>query len=98
MENPSIAAVAFETHIQTIFDNKCSQCHGDGEKKANLDMRTLKALLKGSENGAVLVAGSLEQSPLWETIETGKMPPPKKPKLTDDEKTLIRKWILAGAK
>jgi hypothetical protein len=95
---PAVRAVSFASRVLPIFQDKCIACHGDPTIKGGLDLRTLAAIKKGGENGAGTVAGKPDDSTIWMQIADGNMPPPKKPKLTDDEKKLIHDWIASGAK
>jgi len=95
---PSRPALTFAKDVQPILSAKCVTCHGNNnKKKGDLDLRTLNALLKGGENGQVVVGGQLDKSPLWESVESGTMPPGKV-KLTAAEKATVRRWIEGGAK
>lgn len=49
-------------------------------------------------DGEAVKPGDPDNSLLWQQIVEGKMPPKNKPKLTDDEKKLIKEWIAGGAK
>jgi mono/diheme cytochrome c family protein len=86
----------FETDIAPIFKAKCHKCHGDSERKADLDLRSLASLLKGGESGPAITANDPEQSLLFEKVAGGEMPPAKKDRLTEAELEIIRRWIEAG--
>ena len=57
-----------------------------------------RATLAGGDSGEAVKPGDPDNSLLWQQIVEGKMPPKNKPKLTADEKRLIREWIAGGAK
>jgi hypothetical protein len=98
-EPPPVPTVLFADQIQPIFKAKCNLCHGDTKSpKGDLDLRTLASIAKGGETGKALVPGNLKDSNIWTWIDEGQMPPPDKPQLRDDEKTLIKNWILSGGK
>ena len=86
--------VSFKDKILPIFKVKCIVCHGDPIIKGDTDLRSLVSIAKNKES---LKAGSLK-STIWLSIDEGTMPPSGKEKLTDDEKTLIKDWILSGGK
>src|SRR6516225_11291715 len=68
-EKPRVAeghAPDFETDVAPIFQTKCLKCHGEKDRKAELDLRTLATLLKGGESGAVIVPKDPDQSLLYE--------------------------------
>ncbi len=92
------STLTFAKDVLPIFRSKCNDCHGQPSKKAGLDLRTLASTLTGGDGGAAVLPGNPAKSPVWETIESGDMPPPGKAKLTDEEKKTIREWIAGGAK
>jgi hypothetical protein len=88
----------FAKDVSPVFQAKCVGCHGALSKRGGLDLRTLASTVKGGNSGAGVKPGDPEQSPVWETVRTGQMPPPNKPQLTAEEKKLILAWIANGAK
>ncbi|MFN0195997.1 MAG: PSD1 and planctomycete cytochrome C domain-containing protein, partial [Planctomycetaceae bacterium] len=91
-------APVFEKDVLPIFTRYCFNCHGKSSPQLGLDLRTARQTLKGSQNGPVLVKGSLEKSLLWEKLSKREMPLAIfKLKLADAEIEIVRKWILAGA-
>jgi mono/diheme cytochrome c family protein len=82
------AADRFRAQILPILQDRCYDCHGDGENKGSLAFDQFKdddELLGGTE--------------LWwsvaKNIRAGIMPPKRKPQLTAEEKQRIDKWIQA---
>src|SRR4051794_20064917 len=67
--------VKFETQIQPILAAKCGQCHGEKKRQAELSLASASDLVRGGESGPVIVAGKPEESPLYEKILAGEMPP-----------------------
>jgi cytochrome c553 len=94
-ENP--AAPQFESDILPLLKAKCWKCHGEEVRKAELSLHTPDAIRKGSESGAILVAGKSGESRLFEVLHEGEMPPDKKDPLTPEQVELVRKWIDSGA-
>ena len=90
-------SVVFEEHIRPVLLAKCGDCHGDDVREANLDLRSMAALIRGGDSGPALVKGRADQSVLLERIDAGEMPPADQPALTSSEIELIRAWIDAGA-
>jgi mono/diheme cytochrome c family protein len=86
----------FEADVAPIFKAKCLKCHGESERKAELDLRTLSSLFKGGESGPAIVSKDPEQSLLFEKVAAGEMPPSKKDRLTEAELETIRRWIEAA--
>ncbi len=97
-QQPTGQAPRFETDVLPLFQAKCLRCHGEKSKKAELDLRTRAGILKGSESGPVVQPGKPEESPLYEMVHSGKMPPGKNNKLNPTEVETIRRWIAAGAR
>jgi hypothetical protein len=60
-----------------------------------LDLSSLAGLIKGSESGAVVVAGAPQDSRLYEMVQKGQMPKGGKP-LKPEQIATIREWIEAG--
>jgi outer membrane biosynthesis protein TonB len=96
--NAPAGAVTFTSHIQKIVQQKCIVCHGEGSIKGKLSMKTLALMTKGGSGGAGIVPGKPGDSMIWQSIDSGDMPPSDKEQLTDAEKKMIHDWIMAGAK
>ena len=88
----------FEQDILPIFTRYCFNCHGKSSPQLGLDLRTARLTMRGSQNGPVVVGGSLQESLLWKKVSTREMPLALfKLKLSDAEIETIRLWIEAGA-
>lgn len=92
--------------VDAIFSKYCLDCHAAPDPEAKLVLENYDMLMKGSENGPVLVPGQSEKSLLVRMVEgkvvkDGKsliMPPGKKrAKLLTSEIAVIKAWIDAGA-
>jgi mono/diheme cytochrome c family protein len=83
--------------VHKLLQARCVMCHGEKVKKADLDLSTAAGLLQGGESGKVVVAGKPDESPLFEKVHSGAMPPKKTDRLAEAEIDLIRGWIAAGA-
>ncbi|MBL8826523.1 MAG: PSD1 domain-containing protein [Planctomycetaceae bacterium] len=91
------APITFESHVRPILKAQCFHCHGeDGEKKGGLDLRLVRFMATGGESGPAVEPGKA-QSLLLDRITSDEMPPGEK-KLSAAEKSLIERWIAAGAK
>lgn len=96
---PKVPEVLFVKEVLPIFKAKCTICHGDTKgPKGGIDVRTVKAIEKGGDNGPGVKGNDLSKSSVWQAVDDGSMPPAGKEQLTDAEKTIIRNWILSGAK
>ncbi len=95
------SAVVFTQFIQPILKAKCTSCHNAGKLKGELMLHSIEGIKKGGENGAVLVARQVENSPLVQRIKLPKeeeehMPPDGKKQITEDELALLEWWIAEG--
>jgi hypothetical protein len=93
-----IASPVFEKDIRPILKAHCFDCHGEGEKlKGGLDLRLRRLMLKGGDEGPVIVPGKPDRSRLFKLVHSGEMPKREK-KLTREQIELIKQWIATGAK
>ena len=83
------------TAIVKLLAARCLECHSGAESKGGLNLSSRDPAAKGGDSGAVIVAGQPDQSLLWHRVRDDEMPP--KHPLADDEKTIIRDWLTAGA-
>src|SRR5438552_18769418 len=97
---PVIAAPppTFEKNIRPILKAHCFDCHGESEKlKGGLDLRLERLMLKGGDEGPVIVPGKPEKSLLLKLVRSGEMPKREK-KLTPGQVAMIKTWIATRAK
>jgi hypothetical protein len=101
--------VTYAVDIQPIFQKSCYPCHGpkNAKPKGKLRLDTLAAVLKGGEDGPILVKGDSAKSVVVANIchqgdSDDYMPPPDNKEniqaLTKEQIGLIRAWIDQGAK
>ena len=69
--------VKFIRDLAPDFVTICQRCHSGNNPRGGFRTVTFEDLMRGGDSGAVLVAGDLEGSRLWELINGGppKMPP-----------------------
>jgi cytochrome c551/c552 len=92
--------ITFPENIQTIIDAKCMGCHKPDARneKAREKLQWEKVAAMNTEEQTHLIAE------LFETLEEGKMPPPKMVernpdmKLSDDETKQLLTWVEAEDK
>lgn len=96
----TVKAVSFHGQILPILRESCFDCHGPERQKGKLRLDSAEAILAGSEQGPVLVAGQPAESKLY-TLTT--LPPDhedsmpaKGDPLTKEQTELLRLWILQG--
>ena len=92
----------YARHIHPVLDAKCVSCHGASMVKANLRLDTYDHLMRGGQDGAVLLPGKPEDSMLLARVTLPNsdkhfMPAEGRTPLTSEEISRIRAWIRAGA-
>ena len=96
--------VNFQSEILPILRNNCLPCHNRTRAKAEIILETPQDMLKGNDDGAIVVPGKPNESYLFQVsahIEEPEMPPLKnkvsaKP-LSPKELGLLKLWIEQGA-
>ena len=94
------AGVDFEGAVAPIISAKCVECHNTKDKSGGLDLTSQASLMQGGDSGVVLVSEKPEESPLYQRVEKGEMPPEsagKSHKLPDAEIAVLKVWITEGA-
>jgi WD40 repeat protein len=92
------APVSFYKQVLPILQRNCQGCHQPAKANSKLDLTGFDAIKKGGQDGAAVVPGKAEESPIVENI-VGKTPamPPNAPPLPADDVALISRWIAQGA-
>ncbi|WP_159467866.1 PSD1 and planctomycete cytochrome C domain-containing protein [Dyadobacter sp. 3J3] len=87
--------------VRTILAHNCYSCHGEAKTKGDLRLDSKDAMMKGGENGVVIIPNHADKS---ELIRRVSLPsghkdamPTKGKRLTEKEITLLRFWIEKGA-
>ena len=91
-----VTAQDFDRHIAPLIAQRCLNCHSGDEPKGQLDLSSRDRALGGGESGIAIAPGDLDQSLLWEYVDSDQMPP-KKP-LSAAEKAVFKTWIAGGAR
>lgn len=88
--------VSFSGQIAPMFRESCVGCHGEETQEAGLRLDSYEAVMAGSEYGAVIEAGSPENSLLLDMIAAGEMPQ-EDDAWESEQVDLVRSWIAEGA-
>jgi len=93
--------LVYEEVINPILNNKCVSCHNPKKSKGGLLLHNEKAILKGGENGKVIVTRNSDNSDLYHRMtlpieDDAHMPPDGKTQPTNEEIKLVGAWIDAG--
>jgi hypothetical protein len=81
--------------VSTILVNYCVSCHGPTQKKGGLDLSNRATALRGGKSGVVIVPGLPDESPLFDKVAEGEMPPSGA--LAREQVAAVRAWIETGA-
>jgi WD40 repeat protein/mono/diheme cytochrome c family protein len=97
-ENAGEGAARLAARSMQLLHANCLSCHNEEKHKGGLQLHTRSAVLKGGDNGPVIVAGKPKESSLFRVLSPEADPhmPPKK-QLNTNQIDLVRRWILAGA-
>ncbi len=90
----------FGKSVRGILADNCLKCHGGDKTRAEFSLATREALLKGGENGTVLVPGKGKGSKLYRLAahhEEPHMPPKDNKRLTAAQLADLARWIDLGA-
>ena len=89
--------VTFDEHVLPVFKNQCLKCHNPDKPKADLDLSTYSATMKGGSSGLIVAGGDPDGSSLYKVVTHAAEPTmPPKSKLPDKEIEIIKKWISGG--
>lgn len=96
--SPAVAQkVTFDEHVLPVFKNQCLKCHNPDKPKADLDLSTYSATMKGGSSGLIVAGGDPDGSSLYKVVTHAAEPTmPPKSKLPDKEIEIIKKWISGG--
>lgn len=95
-------AVVYTDIIQPILQIKCYSCHGANKQKGKLRLDNPEAIMKGGEDGKVIVAGNVKETELIIRLLLGRdnddhMPPKEKPQPSEKDISLLKWWVSTGA-
>ncbi|MFH1213049.1 MAG: c-type cytochrome domain-containing protein [Candidatus Neomarinimicrobiota bacterium] len=96
---------SYASDIDPLFGTgryNCKFCHTSAST-VHLDLTTYDGLMRGSDNGVVVIAGDADNSLLYQKISTdtpptGERMPQGGTRMTSTEISLIEDWINQGAK
>jgi uncharacterized membrane protein len=95
-------ALVYQDLVQPLLKQKCWACHNAEKQKGKLRMDQTSFLMKGGENGQIILAGDPDKSEMIKRLllpesDEHHMPPKGKPGMTEDETALLHWWIKSGA-
>lgn len=94
--------VDFVRQIKPILADRCVECHHAESMLGDLNLQTRKLALAKRSTGPVIVPGQPDRSLLLMTLtlppKDSKAMPATGHRIPKDEVSLVRRWILEGAK
>jgi hypothetical protein len=90
--------------VYPYFYTRCVVCHGSRMQKGDLDLRSVKSMLKGGKSGPAIVAGNPKDSLILKKIHAKEMPPGREliragvRPMEPAEIKIITQWIAQGAR
>ena len=88
----------FEKSVRPVLADHCYKCHGAEKQKAALRLDSREAVMKGTEDGPVVVVGKPDESSLIKSVRhqgDSKMPE-KEDKLPDAQIAALAEWVRIG--
>lgn len=93
--------IDFSKQIEPILKETCYDCHGTKKQKGGLRLDSPDAIMKGGENGEVVIPGKAADSTMYKSIilppDSDEIMPPKGDPLKKSQTDLIKDWINQGA-
>ncbi len=94
--------VVFAEEVAPILTERCVGCHSGQKAKGGLRLDNFAELMKGGNNGAVVIAGDPAKSNLIRYLDLPEsdpkhMPPKGKTQPTEDEQLILNWWVQVGA-
>ena len=94
------ASADFEKEIRPLLQKHCVECHGEKKQKGELRLDAKTFAFKGGHDGAAIVPGKADASPLFQRIissdDDERMPPKGEP-LSAAQIAAVKAWIEGGA-
>ena len=90
----------FADHIAPVLRENCVSCHRGSRARNGLDLRSVKAILKGGSAGPAIIPGDASGSLLYQVMahEAEPFMPPDEEALAPAAVQLVAEWIDGGAR
>src|SRR5581483_755431 len=93
--------IDYARDIQPILTKHCTSCHGDKKQRSSLRLDSVTAARLGGNSGPAIVPSKSSASRLMIAVRGGNddvaAMPPKGPRLSEHDISLLRDWIDGGA-
>jgi hypothetical protein len=89
----------FEDQVKPLLQSNCLKCHGGQAKiKGGLRLTTRESILKGGDQGKIVLLDDPDKSLLVSAIHyTGDLKMPPRSKLSPEKIDILTKWVKGGA-
>jgi hypothetical protein len=91
----------FVLDVRPILRAHCYSCHAERKQKSGLRLDIKAFAMRGGEgDGPSIIPHDPDNSPLWKRISSSDLDermPPDGPGLSENVRTILRDWIIAGA-
>jgi len=92
----------YEDLVMPILEARCYSCHGSSKQKGKLRLDGPEHILKGGEDGKIVIAGKVSESDMISRMMLPRdnedhMPPKEKPQPSAKEIEILKAWVAAGA-
>ncbi len=91
--------VSFTRQVFPLFKDRCITCHSGSQPMKNLSLETPETIMKGGDQGPILVKGKSAESLVVQYLtgqRSPKMPPNEE--LDSGQIDLVKRWIDEGAR
>jgi mono/diheme cytochrome c family protein len=89
---------ALAAQAAAILRRQCATCHGPGKgARANLNILDHAQLVNKDKDPRIVVPRDPDNSELFQLVQCGSMPPGRAPKVSDEDREVLRKWIVHDA-
>ncbi len=85
----------YEGTFKALFDGRCTFCHSGPQAEAGLDLSSYATMMKGGDNGPVIIPGDPDASLL---VQRQSGPLKHFGQMLSEELTAVGEWIAAGAR
>lgn len=96
-----VDVISYQNHIQSIFDQRCTSCHGEVTPDVGLRLDGWTWLIQGSDFGEAIIPFSGDESLMIKMLDpSGPNPHPLdvgRDRLSEDEFGLLKRWVNEGA-
>jgi WD40 repeat protein len=95
-----VRGISYRRDVAPILKRHCITCHTKNDAQGDLSLDSVKSFAAGGKSGPAFKAGKPEESLVLRMLSGAKRPsmPYKQPPLSPVKVSLLRQWILAGAK